>query len=268
MKAKTLAFFVALLIVCLHPASAGTTALDSAPAAPGADPSPLWQKALDVFQKNRDWFPGKVAVRSEILDRKGRPDSVSRLFFDVLFDDRGEARTELTQAFKNDKDVSAEMKKKLALSAAKEEKDAKKNNRYTVSMADTPFNPEKQQHVTVRASAEKQLLFGRVCQRFDFSFRTSIGRKDKTENLTWIGKAWLDENSGIPIKLEFSFEPLPKNVHSFWSIYLYETSPADVWTLKEIRVEGQGGFLFIKKGFRSTTVFSDYRRRPRQEGEN
>ena len=85
--------------------------------------------------------------------------------------------------------------------------------------------------------------------------------------MTWVGKAWLEENSGIPLKLEFSFEPLPKHVKRLWTIYLYETTASGDWFLQEITVQGQGGFLFIKKGFRSTTRFSDYRRRPQKEDE-
>ncbi|HSQ35141.1 MAG TPA: hypothetical protein VLQ89_04035 [Candidatus Binatia bacterium] len=223
----------------------------------------LWQKAMDVFRRNSDWFPGKVSVVSEILDRKGRPDSVTELFFDIVFDEKNAARTELTRAFRNHKDVSVEMKKNLAGRENQDEKDAEKRDRFTVSLADIPFNPEKQQDVTVSAHAEKRLLFGRNCQRFDFTFRTAIVQKGRKEDLTWVGMAWLDENSGVPVKLEFSFEPLPRNVQRFWMIYLYDVNATPDWTLKEIRAEGQGGFLFIKKGFRSTTVFSDYRRRPR-----
>jgi len=233
------------------------------PATFAGQPDGLWQKALDIFRRNSDWLPGKVSVVSEILDRKGRPDSVTELFFDIVFDEKNAARTELTRAFRNRKDVTAEMKKNLAGSDNQNEKDTGKKNRFTVSLSDIPFNPEKQQDVTVSAHAEKQLLFGRNCQRFDFSFRTAIVQKGRKEDLTWVGKAWLDEYSGVPVKLEFSFEPLPRNVHRFWMIYLYDVSATADWTLKEIQAEGQGGFLFIKKGFRSTTVFSDYRRRPR-----
>jgi hypothetical protein len=258
------AVFVVCLIILLTPALAGAAAWDSPQDEPRANPSALWQKALDVFRKNSDWIPGKMSIRSEILDRKGRPDSVTRLDFRILVDDQGNARTELLQAFKNGKDVSAEMKKSIEVREAKEAKAADKKDRFSISMSDIPFNPDKQQNVTVRDHAEKQLMFGRTCQRFDFSFETAITRTKKKESLTWIGKAWLDENSGIPVKLEFSIEPLPKNVYRFWTIYIYEISTEQDWTLKEVKVEGQGGFLFIKKSFRSTTIFSDYRRRPQK----
>jgi hypothetical protein len=252
MKKSAVIFIAGLLIASLAAAEDGA----------GAGTLGLWQKALAVFQKNSDWVPGRMSILSEMLDRKGRPDSVTQLDFNIVLDGLGKARTELLQAVKNGKDVSAEMKKKLETSKAQDEKGAKKNDTYTVSLADNPFNPDQQQKVTVAATHERQLLFGKICQGFDFSFQTEVVQKNKKEKLTWIGKAWLEESSGIPVKLEFSFEPLPKHVHSLWTIYLYETTAAGDWNLKEIKVQGQGGFLFIKKGFRSTTSFSEYRRQP------
>lgn len=179
----------------------------------------------------------------------------------MTVDDNGDVRTELMQAFKDGKDVSADMKKKLEIREALDRKTAKKKDSISISLADNPFNPDKQQNLTVQTHTEMQLLFGKICRRFDFSFKTEIIRKDKAEKITWVGKAWLEENSGIPLKLEFSIEPLPKRVYSLWTIYLYEITARGNWLLKEIKVQGKGGFLFIKKGFRSITSFSNYRRR-------
>jgi hypothetical protein len=257
MKKSSAIFIAGLLIASLAAAEDGA----------GADDLGLWRKALAVFQQNSDWVPGKMSVLSEMLDRKGHPDSITQLDFNIVLDGRGRARTELLRATKDGKDVGAEMKKKLEASEAQDGKNEKKKDSYSLSLADSPFNPDKQQQVTVRPTAEKQLLFEKTCRRFDFSFATEIVQKGKKEKLTWIGKAWLDEGSGIPVKLEFSFEPLPKHVYNLWTIYLYETTAAGDWYLNEIRVQGHGGFLFIKKGFRSTTRFSEYRRQPQAEDE-
>lgn len=260
-KKSALVFFFAILLVFIKSHTAGAILLTAAEEAVALNPVGLWQKALNVFQKNSDWFPERVTVFSEVLDRHGRSDSITKLYFKMSIDDNGVVRTELLQAFKDDKDVSADMKKKLEISEALNKKTAKKKDTLSISLADNPFNPDKQQNLAVQAHTEKQLLFGKICRRFDFSFKTEIVRKEKAEKITWIGKAWLEENSGIPLKLEFSIEPLPKRVYSLWTIYLYEITAGGDWVLKEIKVQGQGGFLFIKKGFRSITSFSNYRRR-------
>lgn len=267
LKKNAATLFFAILLIFMKSTAASANALTAAEETVAFNPAGLWQKALDVFQKNNDCFPGKVTIFSEVLDRQGRSDSITKLYFNMIVDDQGDARTELMQAFKDGKDVSADMKKKLEIREAQDEKTAKKKDTLRVSLADNPFNPDKQQNVTVRAHDEKQLLFGRICQRFDFSFKTEIVRKDKAEKITWVGKAWLEENSGIPFKLEFSFEPLPKHMHNLWTIYLYEITATGDWGLKEIKVQGQGGFLFIKKGFRSTTSFSNYQRQPQKGDE-
>ncbi len=262
---KTAAFFLGSWLLFFLPSAAVATASPAAAEGAGANPSGLWQKALAVFQKNNDLIPGKIEVVSEMLDRRGRSDSVSKYYFNIIVDDQGKAHSELTRAFKDNRDVSAEMKNKIKIRDAEQEKNSKNKETLTISMGDTPFNPDRQQNVEVHASAEKQLLFGRMCRRFDFSFKADIGRKNQAENPTWVGKAWLEENSGVPVKLEFSFEPLPKHVNNLWTIYRYEINSAGDWFLKEITVQGQGGFLFIKKGFRSSTRFSDYRRGPPKE---
>lgn len=264
---KIAAVFIACLFFFFKFATAGDTTRTATEPTAGLNPSGLWQKAIDIFQKNNAWIPGKVTIFSEVLDRQGRSESMTKLYFKMIVDDKSEVRSELLQAFKDGKDISADMKKKLALREAQDKKVAKKKDTFSVSLADNPFNPDRQQDVTARAHAEKQLLFGTLCQRFDFSFKTEMVRKDKAEKISWVGKAWLEENSGIPLKLEFSLEPLPKNVHSLWTIYLYDLTAAGDWVLKEIKVQGQGGFLFIKKGFRSTTRFSDYRRQPQKGDE-
>ena len=167
-----------LLLVLWPSAMAGYAALAAAEET-GANPSGLWQKALDVFQKNNGLIPNKMEIFSEMLDRKGRPDSLAKYNFNIIVDDQGKTRTELTQAFKDNKDVSAEMKKKMEISEAQEKKTAGKKDSVIISMADTPFNPDRQQDVLVRANAEKQLLFDKVCQRFDFSFRPKRSGKTK-----------------------------------------------------------------------------------------
>jgi len=233
-----------------------------------ADPSSLWQKALAVFQKNSDLYPHKMEVSSELLDRRGRPDSVSKYYFDIIYDEQGKTRTELTRATKNGQDISAETKKQIVSSNAEPEKPgAKKRQAFTFSMSDVPFNPDRRHYTAARARSETQVLFGRSCRRFDISFRANTAVKEPAREMNWVGMAWLEEGSGVPLKLEFSIEPLPKNVNSLWTIYHYDSDATGDWALREISIQGQGGFLFIKKGFRSTTRFNDYRRRAFKEDE-
>jgi len=226
----------------------------------------LWQKAMDLFQKNSAYYPQKINVLSEVLDRHEQPSSVTELVFALRLDDAGRLQTELTKALKNGKDISKEMRKKVEIRNPDDDDNApRKKDAVTVSLSDSPFNPERQGAVSYHAKNERRALFGRRCLRYDFTYRTEIIRRGKTEKLTWTGMAWLEEGSGIPVKLEFSLAPLPARIRSLWTIYTYGISQPDRWVLNQIAISGTGGFLFIKKRFRSTTIFSDYSRPPAKE---
>lgn len=226
-----------------------------------ASAAALWQKALDVFRKNSDWYPGKVVILSEVLNRRDRLDSTTQLFFSIRMDEAGRMQTELTRALRNGEDVSEKMRKKVAIRGPQEMQPPGKKDSLNISLSDSPFNPDRQRHVSLRPNPGKAALFGHRCRRFDFTYFTEITRNGKIEKLTWTGMAWLDEDSGMPLKLEFSLAPLPKKIHSLWTVYSYEIARPDRWLLKQITITGHGGFLFIKKKFRSTTAFSDYRRK-------
>ncbi len=233
-----------------------------------ANPAALWQKALDIFRKNSDWYPEKIAIFSEILNRHDRLDSVTQLFFTMRTDAAGRMHAELTRALKNGEDISEEMKKKVEIRGPHEARPPGKQDSLNISLSDSPFNPDRQRNVSLRPSHERGVLFGHPCRRFDFTYYTEITRSGEVEKLTWTGMAWLEESSGMPLKLEFSLAPLPKRIHSLWTVYSYDVSQPDRWLLKQITITGHGGFLFIKKKFRSTTAFSDYRRQPQRRNEN
>ncbi len=231
-------------------------------AAPGA--AGLWQKAVAIHRRNRDWYPERISVLSEVLNRHGEPSSVTQLTFSLRPGADGRLRTDLTRALKNGEDTTEKMRSKVTISNPKEGQAAEGGYTYSVSISDSPFNPERQEAVSFTASNEKRLLFGHPCQRFEFTYQTTIVSKGKREKLTWNGMAWLEEGSGLPVKLEFSLAPLPSRIRSLWAIYLYDTARPDKWILNEITISGHGGFLFFTKRFRSTTTFSQYRRAPQK----
>ena len=261
MKKSKVVLLLALSL--LAAASQKANAPERSPAEPAAVAQRgLWQKALDVYRKNRDWYPERIAILSEVLNRHGQPYSVTELFFAIHMSPGGSLRTELVRALKNGEDTTEKMRSKVAIHDPGEGMGTGKEDTYSVSISDSPFDPERQKFVTARANGERKNLFGHACRRFDFSYRTAIVRKGEAEELTWTGMAWLEEGSGVPVKLEFSLAPLPSRIRSLWTIYLYETARPGQWVVKKVAISGQGGFLFIKKRFRTTTTFSNYRLPP------
>ncbi len=239
----------------------------TAPPARAVEPEPgagLWQKAIEIYRRNQDWYPARVAILSEMLNRHGEPYSVTEIFFTLRLDAGGKIQAELERSLKNGQDTTAKMKSKVTIRSPEEGMAPADENTISVSISDSPFDPERQDQVTVDAGGESQVLFGCRCRRFHFSYRTSIVHKGKRKELTWRGMAWLREGSGVPVKLEFTLDPLPSLIRSLWTIYLYDSARPDRWVVKKISIAGHGGFLFIKKHFRSTTTFSDYRLPPQE----
>lgn len=222
----------------------------------------LWLKAIEIHQRNRDWYPERVVILSEVLSRGGQPSSLTEMVFRLRLDARGRVQADLERSQKNGEDTTERTRSKVTIRSPEEGVDPGDDTVYSVSLTDSPFAAARQGAVQAFATAERQTLFGRLCRRFNFTYRTAIVRKGKTEELTWRGMAWLDEAGGVPVKLEFSFSPLPGLVRSLWSIYLYDIESPDRWVLKRVSMTGSGGFLFIRKNFRTTTTFSQYRRAP------
>jgi len=256
-----------LLLVLLAAGSRGGSGRGEAPGKPSAVSASedLWQKAVSIHGRNHEWYPERISVISEVLNRRNEPYSVTRLFFSLRMGTDGRLRTELTRALKNGRDTTDKMRSKVSISRPGDAADPDSENTYFVSISDSPFNPGRQGAVSFSASGERRLLFGHACRRFEFTYLTTIINKGETQKLTWSGLAWLEEGSGLPVKLEFSLAPLPRRIRSLWAIYLYDTSRPDKWVLNRVTISGQAGFLFIKKSFRTTTTFSNYRRPPAKE---
>jgi hypothetical protein len=265
MAKRIAALLPAILLLALRPAGGAAAQRQGAEPPATAAHGGLWQKSLDVFAKNRAWYPEKISVHSEVLDRHGDPYSITELFFATRIDADGRMLTELTRALKNGRDISQEMKAKVEIRHEDDGMPPQKEESLAVSLSDSPFDPERQERVEFHPGAERLKLFGHRCRRFDFSYRTQIVRKGRTEELTWNGMAWLDEASGVPVKLEFAVAPLPGRIRSLWTIYLYDTARADKWVVKSIAIAGRAGFLFINKRFRSITLFREYRLRKAKE---
>ncbi len=263
---KWLVPLAALAVLGLVPSRGDRAARPAAgAAAPREDGAGLWQKAVGIYGSNRDWYPQRITILSEVLNRRGEPYSVTQLFFTLRFDAQGRIKAELARALKNGEDTTEKMREKVRIRDPQERVDPDKEESYSVSFSDSPFDPRRQDAVTYAAGPDRHSIFGHSCRRFDFSYRTAIVRKGQREELTWNGMAWLEEDSGMPVKLEFALAPLPRRIRSLWTIYLYDTSRPERWRVKSIRISGHGGFLFIKKHFRTTTTFSDYRLAPPKE---
>lgn len=223
----------------------------------------LWRQAVAVFEANKHLVPGRVRAFFALVDDKGKPKRTSEREMRYSLDGQGKVRAELVRALDDGRDVTA--KARSAFRRNEDNEDGRnarqgQGRRASVSLSDVPFAAERQEHVEVVARPETAEMFGMTCRRFDFSMSlplaTADGKKDKRVRLR--GMAWIAEASASPVKFEFAPDPLPSKVKSLWTVFTYGPGAGSEWLLKEIASEGAGGFLFIKKRFRSRIELSDY----------
>jgi len=213
----------------------------------------LWTRAVAFMEQQPKRIPGKFLSRLEMIDRKGKVTEAFDQWYSLNRDEGGKYRQYLLKAVRNGIDVTERERKALLKSEAKKKQRAGDQNGFSYNWGDTPLNAAKQDLVQVSVGDERQTLFGRSCLRFDFVQMIERGKPEQLK-----GMAWIDEQSGCPVKIEFTRDPLPRFVKSFWSVYRFDAEPSGVWVLREMNMEGEGGLLVIKKHFRSTITFDEF----------
>jgi len=238
--------FIIILIIVTAATAIGTATEGSIPE--------LWQKALKLFSANKDWIPGTIIQRTELLTDQGKPESTHEIWIEYKKDDKDKITSEIVKVIKDGKDVTDEFKKEQN----KKQKKKDKEDSASFELNDNPFNPDLQKNVSIKATNETQRISGKNCACFEFSQKVEFRENDKILTVTNRGKAWLDKETGYPLKLEYTFDPLPKRMKSIWTIILYEITPEGNWYAKEMTMDGEAGFLFIKKKFHTLITFNNF----------
>jgi hypothetical protein len=244
--------------------------LASAALPKGAIPE-LWTKAVAVFEANKYVVPGTMDQTMEELDGDGAVKSrtVSRYTFKP--DDKGEIDMEVLSAVKDGKDITAQERKDLAKEKAKsaerkaKEETAKKKEgakddgeSFSFGSEDSPFNPKFQETLSVTEAGLRDTVAGRSCAVFEFAYTRPGGKSAKAKPVTSKGRVWIEEETGYPVRVDATPEPLPRGAKLMRSSILYERRPGGSCVLKEMHFEGAGGFLFIKKHMRFRAVFDNF----------
>ncbi|RJR26647.1 MAG: hypothetical protein C4574_07040 [Candidatus Latescibacterota bacterium] len=226
----------------------------------------LWTKAVEIYEANKNLVPGTMTQTVEELDGDAavKSSTVSALRFSPDPAAEQGVATEIVSVVKDGKDVTAEQRKELDKQREKRAKEAKKKadktgeRSHSVSSNDSPFNPDFQKSVAVTERGARETIAGRGCAAFDFTYARTDEENPKAKPYTVKGTAWLDEETGAPLKVESTRDPLPRGAKRMSSTFLYEIRPDGSWVLKEMVFEGAGGILFIKKSFRMKASFADH----------
>jgi hypothetical protein len=185
---------------------------------------------------------GKVTMttRTEQLDGKGRVESQTELVERVFFRDGAEVR-ELLRLAKNGKDVTAEERGKRA------KKEKRGSSSLQLSVA-SPFGAEEagKYRFTIRPPEASHPSLVQI--HFE-----PVGEPSPAVN---VGEALVDPAAGSPIRIRCHPSVNPRHVSRMEIEMRYEAETPYGPALSAVSIEGVGGILFIKKGFRTTVTFS------------
>jgi hypothetical protein len=209
----------------------------------------LWQKAVKIAEQNQAWVPGLVVTRTEELGKEDKVKHVDDMQVKLSLGEDGQIEEDVT-LFKDGKEVEYVPKKE-------EKSEEKSNDSEEVSFKISAdfWNPDVQKMMTVTVRDQRKDILGKTCVAHDF-----IQKITEKEHIK--GTAWIEENTGIPVEVQFTQKPLPKHVKQMTSTIRYQYISESDWYPQEMLMEASGGFLFIKKRFRITTNFSNYWKAP------
>ena len=214
----------------------------------------LWLKAVGIYERNALWIPGLTVMSFELLDDKGERKESQETWYRLAQDPQGYTLLEVEKSVKNGNDVTQadrDAQRKRNEKAKKEGAPAQ----FPMSMADSPFDPLVQESLTISRKSEERVMDGVRCAAYDFTLKKKDGASVR-------GTAWIEGASGTPVEAGYTFAPLPTGVTRMNITLRYANGPQGPGFLKEVRIEGSGGFLFIRRNFRFSLVLSEYRLRP------
>jgi hypothetical protein len=203
-------------------------------------PDALWDKAVSIMRPAVDWAPGSASFVLELVNAKGATQESWRSQFRIAGRPDGTLAVEVISASHNSEDTTT-----------KEQENQRKRKQGPLPHWDNPFDPGVQAAVSATPRGLTEMVEGRSCALYDFTLAKEDGSKIA-------GTAWIDVASGAPVQVLSSQSPQPRGVFSMTTTLRFGRGPAGEGFLREASVEGVGGFLFIRRSFRSTVTVGDY----------
>lgn len=199
----------------------------------------LWDKAIDIFERSKaDAQPKTMRILYEELKKNGSVDETKEIYTKIVPNEGGGTKSELLKVLHNGKDVTEEEIKK--------EKEGKKSGQSMTLRGDL-FDKTKQDTVVYTRLDETEDIDGRTYAIY--SFTHTVSQKER-----YTGKVWIDNTEGIPLKTEFTMNPLPSKVKKMDISVRYEVQNG-ILRFKSVAFNVHASFLIISKRIRTFMEF-------------
>jgi hypothetical protein len=188
-----------------------------------------------------------MRIEIEVADDRGKALETWDNRYRLSPDADGAVRTEVVSAVHNGKDETA----KERAAQAKRDSDAPSGGGSSMAgYLDDPFDPALQDSVEILPLAGARKIAGVTCTPFAFTL-------SKQKGASVAGTAWLDTVTGLPVEVVSSPKPLPRGAHELATTVYYTDG-----FVSEVRVEGSGSLLFLKRRFSSVITLGGWFHRP------
>jgi hypothetical protein len=221
----SLSYCFRLYTVVLIICVTGLSVFSSCNLAKGAEKDPLWQKAVAIAEANKGWAPQSAVLRIEILNKRGE----------------------------------VEHKEEALLDFTSKSKDESSFNSYvdpnSLNIVDnSPFEPESQNDISLNTTPEIKDIEGKQCVKYEYIWRKG------TEVLE--GTAWLEKESGIPVKIESSprKRAFPQPFSRRYVTVVFRSESSEEWFPEMMTMEISAGLFTLGRVFRITVEYRGYER--------
>jgi hypothetical protein len=219
----------------------------------------LWVKAVTLSEKNNDLVPGNMKSHMQEVDKHGKPKDEGKYhetWAKLSLNENGDVEFETVKAIEDGRDVTEERVAKEEDERAKRSGENEDDEAESHDVEDySPFASGSQERISIVRSETGEFVDGKNTVIYEF---TEHAEDDEEVS----GKAWLEVGTGVPVKIEYTVDPLPKRVKRLVTTMEYGYIAPDSLVVKRMFIEATGGFLFIKKHFHMNMYFSDHWRMP------
>jgi hypothetical protein len=206
-----------------------------------AQDTELWQRATELYAGNDHWQAGRVDVSFVQYNRKDERISSHRSVLSVAVGPDGELETTVVESYE---DGTEEDKNREGPPFGDGDENA-----FAV-LEVSPFDPDEQHRVSAEPLGRIRRLDGRTVVGYGYT----VSGDGKHEA---IGTAWLDQESGRPLSIEATIDPLPRYLEELTAYQRY-SGPEGLWAPESLAFTARVKFLLFRRRIESSMVFSQY----------
>jgi hypothetical protein len=249
-------YIVVIMAVCISALVLGGASMARAQAPTDS----LWGKAVALWSLNDDLVPGLMKMHMQEVDKHGKikdEDKYHEVWSALKLGEDGDVEYEMIKTIDDGEDVTEKEKAKRE----KDRDDEGENSRSHEMESYVPFESENQDKISVKGVGPGEVINGSRTALYEFTEPTE-------DDVVISGRAWLEAESGAPVKIEYTPDPLPKRVKRMVTTMEFDHIAPDSLVVSKMLVDVTGGILFIKKHFHMSMTFDAYWRLPEgYEGE-